>query len=68
MVPAAEFEAFKAKARALAEGYRAEIGSQQERIAELEEQAAGKRYPPCRACGGELACPQCYRGGGGEDY
>lgn len=61
----AEHEAFKAKARAAVREQQAQIAALLGQAAVMEEQLAGKAVPPCPACGGELACPQCSRG---EDY
>lgn len=66
VMPAADHAAFRAKARLLAEQQRDQIAALEEQIARLEEQQAGKRVPPCKACGGELACPACCRYGGGD--
>ena len=61
-MPVADFEEFRAKARLLAEQHLAQIAGLEERVAELEEIAAGRRVPPCSRCGDKLACPSCYRG------
>jgi 1,6-anhydro-N-acetylmuramate kinase len=66
VMPVAEHEAFREKARQLAVRQRDEIASLQAENAALREQAAGAGVPPCRSCGGELACPRCWRGG--EDF
>ena len=62
VMPVADHEAFKEKARLLVEQQRDQIAALLERAEQLEQQLAGKRVPACRACGGELACPACYRG------
>lgn len=62
MMPVADHEAFKAKARTLLEEQQARIATLEERADELTEQARGRQAPPCPACGGALACPRCYRG------
>jgi hypothetical protein len=71
LMPVAEYEAFKAKVKLFAEQQQAQITAQDARIAELEEQQAesdrGRRVPPCKVCGAELACPQCSRAGGWDD-
>jgi hypothetical protein len=60
----AEHAAFKAKARTFAESQMAEI----ERLtAALAEAEAGRSVPPCKACGGQLACPGCSQAGGWQD-
>jgi hypothetical protein len=66
VMPVSDHEAFKAKVRAAVEADRAQIAALLEQVTLLEDQAAGKRVPPCRVCGHELGCPNCYRTG--DDY
>lgn len=83
VMPVSAHEAFKAKARTVLEEQRAEISALRAQLAlreqisalsgqlaGLEEQMSGDRPqqgPDCPACGGDLACPQCSRGGSWED-
>lgn len=64
MMPVVDHEAFRAKARALLEEQQARIAALGEQADELTGQARGRQAPPCPACGGVLACPQCSRAGG----
>ena len=67
MMPVADHEAFKAKARALAEQDRAQRSALQadnERLTLALQEAEAGSVPPCKDCGGKLACPACYQSGG----
>ncbi len=70
MMPVSDHEAFKAKARILAEQDRDRIAELEEQNAELADAARGRIAPPCKACGGKLDCPQCARMAGryGDDF
>jgi hypothetical protein len=66
-----ELAAWKAEAKRWGEVQRAQSAAQQDEITRLTDalEAAqdGQRVPPCKVCGGELACPPCSRGGGYAD-